>query len=409
MKVALKIWRFDPKTGQRALRDYEVDAPEEATLLDVLDIVKDKRRRDARLSQELPDDDLRLLRHAHGRRRRARLQGRGCTPIVDAGHVPVISAMGNLPVSRTSSSTWSRSGRRCARSSRTSQPGYADPGETEHVIASAGAMDVDPQGGALHQVRLLRLGVQLDGVRPGVPRPGGAREGHALRRRPARRRRSSGSSSYNGRARDLGLHALLLLQRALPEGRRPARRDREARRRGDEARASTATWARSTRSGSSRRPKTTGWLRETELVPKTQGIVALDQGDQVRDEAGARQARCRPVPAARREGRRRGAGAHELVKQQGREGALESSRARRRSSRIEFVEDAGTPGAGTRDAVKKRRVLQGLPRVAVGEGARHLDAGARAEARARARSSSSRSPAAAPATSTRPSPTTTCT
>ena len=35
MKVALKIWRFDPKSGQKALRDYEVDAPEEATLLDV--------------------------------------------------------------------------------------------------------------------------------------------------------------------------------------------------------------------------------------------------------------------------------------------------------------------------------------------------------------------------------------
>ena len=39
---------------------------------------------------------------------------------------------------------------------------------------------------------------------------------------------------YSERARDLGLHALLLLPRALPEGRRPARRDREARRRGDE-------------------------------------------------------------------------------------------------------------------------------------------------------------------------------
>ena len=64
------------------------------------------------------------------------------------------------------------------------------------------------------------------------------------------------------RARDLGLHALLLLQRALPEGRRPARRDREARRRGDEARASTTTWARSTRSGSSpRRRRPAGCAR----------------------------------------------------------------------------------------------------------------------------------------------------
>ena len=41
---------------------------------------------------------------------------------------------------------------------------------------------------------------------------------------------------YNQRARHLGLHALLLLQRALPEGSRPPRRDREARRRVDPAR-----------------------------------------------------------------------------------------------------------------------------------------------------------------------------
>src|SRR5437899_5929200 len=42
MKVALKIWRYDSRTGERALRDYEVDAPDWATLLDVLDIVKDR-------------------------------------------------------------------------------------------------------------------------------------------------------------------------------------------------------------------------------------------------------------------------------------------------------------------------------------------------------------------------------
>ena len=34
MKVALKIWRYDAVAGERALREYEIDAPEEATLLD---------------------------------------------------------------------------------------------------------------------------------------------------------------------------------------------------------------------------------------------------------------------------------------------------------------------------------------------------------------------------------------
>ena len=41
-RSALKIWRYDSGSGERALREYEIDAPEEATLLDCLDIVKDK-------------------------------------------------------------------------------------------------------------------------------------------------------------------------------------------------------------------------------------------------------------------------------------------------------------------------------------------------------------------------------
>src|SRR5438445_231403 len=42
MEVALKIWRYDSRTGERALKQYEVEAPEWACLLDVLDLVKDK-------------------------------------------------------------------------------------------------------------------------------------------------------------------------------------------------------------------------------------------------------------------------------------------------------------------------------------------------------------------------------
>ena len=42
MQVGLKIWRSDAASGERELREYEVDAPEWATLLDVLDLVKDR-------------------------------------------------------------------------------------------------------------------------------------------------------------------------------------------------------------------------------------------------------------------------------------------------------------------------------------------------------------------------------
>src|SRR5215212_9173093 len=42
MEVRLKVWRYDSRTGDRKLEDFEVEAPEWACLLDVLDIIKDK-------------------------------------------------------------------------------------------------------------------------------------------------------------------------------------------------------------------------------------------------------------------------------------------------------------------------------------------------------------------------------
>ena len=97
MDVALKIWRFDPETGERALKHYEVEAPEWACLLDVLDIVKDQVdgtlgfRKSCRM----------MICGSCG----MRMDGRAILackermkPIVERGHVPVISAMGNMPV-----------------------------------------------------------------------------------------------------------------------------------------------------------------------------------------------------------------------------------------------------------------------------------------------------------------------
>jgi succinate dehydrogenase / fumarate reductase iron-sulfur subunit len=97
VKVELKIWRYDAATGERALRPYEVDVSEEATLLDTLDVVKDR-----------VDGTL-----AYRKSCRMMICG-SCGMRVDGGavlacktritditrdaHVPVISAMGNLPI-----------------------------------------------------------------------------------------------------------------------------------------------------------------------------------------------------------------------------------------------------------------------------------------------------------------------
>src|SRR5256886_16344655 len=97
MDVRLKVWRYDSSTGERELRDYEVEAPEWVTLLDVLDIVKDRvdgtlaYRKSCRMmicgSCGMRVDGAAVLAC------RTRVAA-----IVERGHVPGISAMGNLPI-----------------------------------------------------------------------------------------------------------------------------------------------------------------------------------------------------------------------------------------------------------------------------------------------------------------------
>src|SRR4029079_3678516 len=97
VKVELKIWRYDASTGDRALKPYEVDVSDEATLLDTLDVVKDKvdgtlaYRKSCRMmicgSCGMRVDGAAVLAC------KTRIR-----EIVDDGHVPVVSAMGNLPI-----------------------------------------------------------------------------------------------------------------------------------------------------------------------------------------------------------------------------------------------------------------------------------------------------------------------
>ena len=97
MQVGLKIWRYDSTTGDRALREYEIDAPEEATLLDCLDIVKDKH--DGSLAYR---KSCRIMICGSCGMRMDGGAVLACKvrmyDIAQEGRVPVISAMGNLPI-----------------------------------------------------------------------------------------------------------------------------------------------------------------------------------------------------------------------------------------------------------------------------------------------------------------------
>src|SRR5690349_22005691 len=96
MEVSIKI-RRSPDGKAHSLASYTVEVPETATLLDVLDAVKDKR--DGSLAYR------KSCRMAVCGSCGMRMDGgavlackTAMKPIVDAGHVPVIAPMGNLPV-----------------------------------------------------------------------------------------------------------------------------------------------------------------------------------------------------------------------------------------------------------------------------------------------------------------------
>ena len=290
MKVALKIWRYDSATGDRALREYEIDAPEEATLLDCLDIVKDQH-----------DGSL-----AYRKSCRMMICG-SCGMRMDGAAVLAcktrmydIAQEGRVPVDLRDGEPADRQGPRRGHGSvlvevqgdvAVARARLRAPRRRPRVPDLAGADERDPQGVALHQLRLLRLGVQRDGVGPRVPRAAGAREGHALRRRPARRRDRRAARALQPGARHLGLHALLLLQRALPEGRRPARRDREARRRVDPPRH-RPRHGREAREVVRTECGDDGLAARGGADPQDAGLRVRDQAAQVRRRASRATARC---------------------------------------------------------------------------------------------------------------------
>ena len=97
MQVALKIWRYSRTTGDKELQEFEIDAPDEATLLDCLDIVKD--RHDGTLAYR---KSCRMMICGSCGMRMNGGAVLACKvrmyEIAQAGQIPVISAMGNLPV-----------------------------------------------------------------------------------------------------------------------------------------------------------------------------------------------------------------------------------------------------------------------------------------------------------------------
>jgi succinate dehydrogenase iron-sulfur subunit len=97
MEVTLQIQRYQPDDDESRLDSFTVDAPETATLLDVLDQIKDEQ--DGSLSYR------KSCRMAVCGSCGMRMDGAAVlackasmAPLVEEGRTPVISPMGNLPV-----------------------------------------------------------------------------------------------------------------------------------------------------------------------------------------------------------------------------------------------------------------------------------------------------------------------
>src|SRR5437762_13818297 len=131
--LTLKIWRVD-EDGERDLVTYELEAPEWACLLDVLDIIKD--RHDGSLAYR--KSCRMMICGSCG----MRMDGRAVLackermkPIVDRGHVPVMSAMGNLPIVKDLVVDMDPFWGKVRRMKPWLEPGYDEVLEKERIVS----------------------------------------------------------------------------------------------------------------------------------------------------------------------------------------------------------------------------------------------------------------------------------
>ncbi len=272
MQVGLKVWRFNSRTGERELQEFEVSAPEEATLLDCLDIVKDQH--DGTLAYR---KSCRMMICGSCGMRMDGAAVLACKTrmydVAQAGHVPVISAMGNLPIVKDLVVDMDPFWEKFRSVNPYLQPGYDEPPDgKEHLIrqdrmnavhkealcincgccvSECNAMESDP----------LFLGPQA--LAKGMRFVGDPRDGQKIAR----------LEKLNGEHGIWECTRCYFCNERCPKGVDPrdaiAKLGAESMKEGidRDMGAKHAKWFVTS-------AKTTGWLRETELVPKTQGVVS---------------------------------------------------------------------------------------------------------------------------------------
>jgi succinate dehydrogenase / fumarate reductase iron-sulfur subunit len=337
--VALKIWRYNNETGERELRRYEVEAPEWACLLDVLDIVKDQHdgtlayRKSCRM----------MICGSCG----MRMDGRAVLackermlPIAEAGHEPVISAMGNLPVIKDLVVDMTPFWQKMHAMKPWLDPGYNEPDEEREFRVSQEQMNVIHKealcincGCCVSECNSMEADPEFLGpaaLAKGMRFVGDARDQRTIER----------LEEYNSEHGIWDCTRCYFCQERCPKGVDPrdaiAKLGAESIKHGidRDMGAKHANWFVTS-------TKTTGWLRETELVPKTQGVVSSIKQIKFAMSLARRGKVPLPFPPHVADEVKEARALYNLVKEQGRDGAAGIVQGERALARIEFAEEHG--------------------------------------------------------------------
>jgi succinate dehydrogenase / fumarate reductase iron-sulfur subunit len=339
IEVALKIWRVDPESGERKLERYEVEAPEWVTLLDVLDIIKD--RVDGSLAYR---KSCRMMICGSCGMRMDGAAVLACKTrmydIAKSGHVPVISAMGNLPIVKDLVVDMQPFWDKFNAMKPWLQPGYKEPPDGKEYRVSQEKMNVIHKealcincGCCVSECNAMEadpafLGPQA--LAKGFRFVGDPRDSVAVER----------LEDYNDEHGIWECTRCYFCNQRCPKGVDPrdsiAKLGAESIKEGidHDMGAKHAKWfIRST--------ETTGWLRETELVPKTQGVVSAIKQMKFALKLARHGKVPPPFPPHVAENVDEARALHKLVHEQGRLGAIGIVQGEHALGRIEFLESQG--------------------------------------------------------------------
>jgi succinate dehydrogenase / fumarate reductase, iron-sulfur subunit len=332
VQVALKIWRYDPESGERALKQYEFDAPEWACLLDCLDIVKD--RIDGTLSYR--KSCRMMICGSCG----MRMDGRAVLackermkPIVDAGHVPVISAMGNLPVLKDLVVDMGPFWQKIRNMKPWLETGYEERPEREFLHSQQEMAPIQKEalcimcGCCVSECNSMESDPEFFG-------PAALAKGFRFVGDPRDRSTVERLEAYNDEHGIWDCTRCYFCNERCPKGVDP--RDAIAKLGAESVKAGIdrdlgakhAKWFVHS-------AKTTGWLREMELVPKTQGVLASLKETKFAISLAKKGKIPPPFPPHVADRVKEGRALHDIVKAQGVDGAAGIVQGERALARLE--------------------------------------------------------------------------